>query len=125
MHILILIFATQLSQCHITGESNGTTFAVLLGICIPYTAFTLCSRRPRQPRLLKRSYISLFSRSITSCDVFLRCITISITSRGSDKPVCHGGAKVRYGCPRSITIINTFYHGLLRSFAVSCVLTKE
>ena len=32
---------------------------------------------------------------------------MSVTSRGSDKPVCHGGAKVRYGCPRSITIIST------------------
>ena len=47
-----------------------------------------------------------------------------VTSRGSDKPVCHGGAKVRYGCPRSITIISMFYYGLLRSFAISCVLTK-
>ena len=33
---------------------------------------------------------------------------ISVTSRGSEKPVCHGGAKVRYGCPRSITIIRHF-----------------
>ena len=41
-----------------------------------------------------------------------------------DKPVYHGGAKVRYGLPRSITIISTFYYGLLRSVAVSCVLTK-
>ena len=56
--------------------------------------------------------------------VILRCITISITSRGSDKPVCHGGAKVRYGYPLSISIISTFYYGLLRSVAVSCVLTK-
>ena len=57
---------------------------------------------------------------------FLRCITISVTSRGSDKPVCHGGANVRYGYPRSITITSTFYYmyGLLRSVAVSCVLTK-
>ena len=87
---------------------------------VTYTAFTLCSRWPRQPR----SNISLFSRSITSCYVFLRCFTISVTSRGSDKPVCHGGSKVRDGCPRSITIISTFYYGLLRSVAVSCVLTK-
>ena len=56
--------------------------------------------------------------------VFLRCITVSVTRRGSDKPVCHGGAKVRYGYPRSITIISTFYYGLLRSDAVICVLTK-
>ena len=49
---------------------------------------------------------------------------ISVISRGSDKPVCNGGAKVRYGYPRSITIISTFYYGLLRSVAVSCVLTK-
>ena len=27
----------------------------------------------------------------------------------------HGGAKVLCGYPRSITIIKTFYHGLLRS----------
>ena len=47
----------------------------------------------------------------------LRCNTISVTSHGSDKPVCHGGAKVRYGYPRSITVINTFYYGLLRSVA--------
>ena len=67
---------------------------------------------------------SLFSRSIMSCYVFLRCITISVTSRSSDKPVCHGGAEVRYGCPRSVTIISTFYCGLLLSFAVRCVLTK-
>ena len=48
-------------------------------------------------------------------------------SRGSDKPVCgpvcHGGAKVRYVYPRSITIISTFCCGLLGSSAVSCVLT--
>ena len=56
--------------------------------------------------------------------VFLRYITISVTSRGSDKPVCHGGATVRYGYPRSITVINTFFYGLLCSVAVSCVLTK-
>ena len=56
--------------------------------------------------------------------VFLRFIKISVTSRVSDKPVCHGGAKVRYGCPRSITIISMFCYGLLRSVAVSCVLTK-
>ena len=49
---------------------------------------------------------------------------ISVISRGSDKPVCNGGAKVRNGYPRSITIISTFYYGLLRSVAVSCVLTK-
>ena len=35
---------------------------------------------------------------------------ISVTNRGSDKPVCHGGAKVRYGCPRSITIISNLTH---------------
>ena len=63
-------------------------------------------------------------RFVTFSYVFLRCITISVTSRGSDKPVCHVGAKVRYGYPRSITIISTFYYGLLRSVAVSCVLTK-
>ena len=40
------------------------------------------------------------------------------------KPVCHGGTKVRYRYPRSITIISTFYYGLLRAVAVSCVLTK-
>ena len=33
---------------------------------------------------------------------------ISVTSRGSDKPVCHRAAKVRYGSPRSITVISTF-----------------
>ena len=63
-------------------------------------------------------------RFVTFCYVLLRCITISVTSRGSDKPVCHGGAKVRYGYPRSITISSTFYYGLLRSVAVSCLLTK-
>ena len=55
---------------------------------------------------------------------FLPCITTSVTSRGSDNPVCHGGPKVCYGCPQSITIISTFYYSLLRSVAVSCVLTK-
>ena len=30
----------------------------------------------------------------TTGPLVLLCITISITSRGSDKPVCHGGAKV-------------------------------
>ena len=53
--------------------------------------------------------------------VTFSCISISVTSRGSDKPVCHGGAKVRHGYPRSITIISTFYYGLshvlLRSVA--------
>ena len=61
------------------------------------------------------SYVSLFSRSITSCQVFLHCVTISTTHLGSDKPVCHGGAKVRYSYPRSVTIISTFFYGLLRS----------
>ena len=56
-------------------------------------------------------YLSIFKIYF----VFLRCITISVTSCGSDKPVCHGGAKVRYGYPRSIKIISTFYYGLLRS----------
>ena len=58
--------------------------------------------------------------------IILPCSTISVTSRGSDKPVCPGGVKVRYrnGCPRSITIISTCYYGKLRSAAVSCVLTK-
>ena len=46
-----------------------------------------------------------------------------MTSRGSDKPVCHGSAKVLQGVPGSYTI-STFYQGLLRSDAVSCVLTK-
>ena len=69
-------------------------------------------------------YISLFTSSITSCQVFLRCITISVTSRGSDKPMRRGGAKVRYGYPRFITIISTFYYDLLRSSAVRCVWTK-
>ena len=62
-------------------------------------------------------------RFVTFCYVLLRFITISVTSRGRDKPVCHGGAKVRYGYPRSITVISTFYYGMLRSVAVSCVLT--
>ena len=64
------------------------------------------------------------SRFVTFSYVFLRCNTISVTNRGSDKPVCHGGATVRYVYPRSITVISTFYYGLLRSVAVSCVLTK-
>ena len=57
---------------------------------------------------------------------FSSSITISVTSRGSDKPVCHGGAKlyVCYGYPRPVAIIITFCYGLLRSYAVSCVLTK-
>ena len=38
--------------------------------------------------------------------------------------MCHGGATVRYGYQRSTTVISTFYYGLLRSVAVSCVLTK-
>ena len=38
--------------------------------------------------------------------------------------MCHGGAKVRYGYPRSIAMISTFCYGMLRSYAVSCVLTK-
>ena len=46
---------------------------------------------------------------------------ISVASHGSDKPVCHGGAKVLYGCPRSITVISMFYYGLLHYVAVSCV----
>ena len=45
--------------------------------------------------------------------------TIFVTSRGSDKPVCPGGAKVRFGYPRSLTIISTLYYCLLRSVAVS------
>ena len=61
-----------------------------------------------------RNVASLFSRSIVFCYVFLRCVTISVTSRGSDKPMCHRVAKVRYGYPRSITIISTVYYGLLR-----------
>ena len=63
-------------------------------------------------------------RFITFCYVLLRFITISVIGRGSDKLVCHGGAKVCYGYPGSITIISTFDYGLLRSVAVSCVLTK-
>ena len=63
-------------------------------------------------------------RFLTFSYVFLRCITISVTSHGSDKPVCHKGAKVRYGYPRSITVISTFYYDLLHSVAVSCVLTQ-
>ena len=61
---------------------------------------------------------------VTVGRVILRLHYVPVTSRGSDKPVCHGGAKVRYGYPRSITIISTFYYGLLRFVAVSCVLTK-
>ena len=38
--------------------------------------------------------------------------------------VRYGYPRVRYGYPRSITVISTFYYGLLRSDAVSCVLTK-
>ena len=69
-------------------------------------------------------YFSVFSRSITSCYVFLPWITIPVTNRGSNKPVCHGGTKERYDYPQSITIISTFCYGLLRSDAVSCVLIK-
>ena len=60
------------------------------------------------------------------CDVLLSFLTLyfDVTIRGSDKPACHGGAKVRYGYLRSMTIISTFYYGLLHSEAVSCVLTK-
>ena len=43
---------------------------------------------------------------------------------GSDKPMCHGGARVLYDYPRSITVISTLYYGLLCSDAVYCVLTK-
>ena len=53
-------------------------------------------------------YFSDFQDLLRFYYVFLRCITISVTSHGSDKPVCHGGAMVRYGYPRSITIISTF-----------------
>ena len=42
------------------------------------------------------------------------------TRSGSDTPVCHEGAMVLF----TITIISTFYCGLLRSDAVSYVLTK-
>ena len=56
--------------------------------------------------------------------VLLSCLTLYYDI-GSDKPVRHGGAMVHYGYPRSITIISTlYYYGLLRSYAVSCVLTK-
>ena len=42
--------------------------------------------------------------------------TISVTSRGSDKPVCHGRSKIRYGYPRSIAIFTACYV-LLQSVA--------
>ena len=60
----------------------------------------------------------------TNGPLVLHCITISVTSGGSDKLVCHGAAKVCYGYPRSIMIISTFYYGLLRSYAVSFISTK-
>ena len=52
--------------------------------------------------------------------VFLRCSTISITGRDGHKPVCHGGAKVLYGYPRSITIISTFFLRNRSALAVNC-----
>ena len=56
--------------------------------------------------------------------VLLSSRTLCYDSRGSDKPVCCGGATVLFGYPRSITIINTFYYSILCSDAGSCVLTK-
>ena len=63
----------------------------------------LCFQDPL--RLVKFSYV---------------CFTVSVTSRGSDKPVCLGSDKLCYGYPRSITTISKFYYGLLCSYAVSC-----
>ena len=81
----------------------------------------ICSKRS-VPWNLGHIFLS-FSRSITSCFlVFLRCITISLTTRGSDKPVCHKGAKEFYGYSRSIMIFIMFYYGLLHSDAVHFVL---
>ena len=62
-----------------------------------------------------KTYYVLFSSltlcvcGITSCLVRLHCVSISVTSHGSDKPVCHGGATALNGYPRSITIISLFY----------------
>ena len=53
--------------------------------------------------------------------VLLSFLTLYYDIRNT--PVCHGGAKLRYGYPRSITFISTFFYGLLRSDAVSCALT--
>ena len=89
-----------------------------------YTAFTNVPGGPGSPVCSKRSVPWNFSHKFPCFQdplrlviFFLRSIMISVTSRGSDKPACHGGAKVSYGCPRSITIISTPYYGLLRSFA--------
>ena len=72
--------------------------------------------------------IRIFLFSYYQCDYVVKFSSVvlryPITNRGSDKPVCHEGAKALCGYLGSITIISTFYYGLLRSDVVSCVLTK-
>ena len=66
---------------------------------------------------------SLYS-SVFKIYYVLLSFLMFVTPHGSAKPVCHGDAKVLYGYPLSIMIISMFYYGLLRSDAVSCILTK-
>ena len=91
--------------------------------CI-YTMFLAAPAAPFARNVACRGILVIYFSVFKIYYVFLRCITISVTSRGSYKPVCHGDAMLGYGHPRSITIISTFYYGLLCSDAVSCVLTK-
>ena len=50
-------------------------------------------------------------------DLLRLFFTISVTSRGSDKPVCHGAAKVRYGYPRLLARSITACYVTMRSVA--------
>ena len=62
-------------------------------------------------------YFSVFK----ICYVLLSFLTLYYeirSSRGSNRPVCHEGVKVRYGYPRSITII-------ARSITTCYVLTRS
>ena len=78
---------------------------------------------PGSPVCSKRSVPWNFGYIFPRFHVLLGFLTLYYGIRNKP-PVCHGGGKVRYGYPRSITIISTFYYGLLRSVAVSCVLTE-
>ena len=98
-------------------------------MCLEILRLRYVPGSPGSPVCSKRSVPWNFCHYIVLCFQDLvkfsyRSVTISVTSRGSDKAVCHGGAMVRYGYPQSITINCTLYYGLLRSYAIICVLIK-
>ena len=70
-----------------------------------YATFTLCSRRPRQPRFARnvvgRGILVIFapySSFVRSCyKVFSRSITVSVTGRGEKGLLSPGGSKAHYG----------------------------